>query len=541
MGARVLNLLNWLSLHPQSEWAKHDLSQGFTMKIQTRKEMVRQLLTTDYSNHHIGRNTDLAPNTVRRHKLILNNLSLEWQQVSQMSDEVFEAIFSKKKQPDEHKRLPDWAFIQKQMQSDKHQTLVQLWEEYCSIEPSTAYSQSQFNFYYNQYLKSTGLSMRQIHYAGECVYVDYAGKTIPWTNSETGEQCFAQVFVGVLGCSQYTFAFASKSQKLEDFIEAHNQMFLFLGGVPQVVVPDNLKSAVTTPGKFPVINRTYLEQSRHYSCVIEPARVRRPQDKSLAEIGVLLVTRWITVVLRRRKFFSVHEINQAIMELLPKLNQRNFRRMEGSRYSRFEELDKPKLKPLPSRPFEYAQWITPQKTNTDYHVNVLKHYYSVPHQYSSKKVEARVTLNMVELLHNGKRIASHIRSEKIGGSTTDTAHMPDSHRAYADQNNIYYAQWAESIGEHAEALVQSQYEGKPSYSMEANKACSQLQSLARLYGDGRFEAACQCALNIEHPTVKSVRSILQCKIDMRIEDAPLQSQLPLHHNVRGSNYYQKGV
>ena len=503
--------------------------------------MVRQLLTTDYSNHHIARNIDVAPNTVRRHKLILSRSLLDWPQISQMRDEVFDALFSKKKQPDKRKRLPDWELVHKQMQAHKHQTLVQLWGEYCSIEPSTAYSQSQFNFYYNKYLKDMGLSMRQTHYAGECVYVDYAGKTIPWTNSDTGERCFAQVFVGVLGCSQYTFAFASKSQKLEDFIEAHSQLFLFLGGVPQVVVPDNLKSAVTTPGKFPVINRTYLEQSRHYNCVIEPARVRRPQDKSLAEIGVLLVTRWITVVLRRRQFFSISEINQAIMELLPKLNQRKFKRMEGSRHSRFEELDKPRLQALPSQPFEYAQWITAQKANTDYHVNVLKHYYSVPHQYRSKKIEARVTRNMVELLHNGKRIASHVRNDTVGGATTDTAHMPDSHRSYAEQNDSYYTQWAELIGEYAASLVKAQFEGKPSYSMEANNACSQLKSLARLYGDERFEVACQCAMNIQSPIVKSVRSILQCKIDLRSDDIPQQSQLPLHHNVRGSGYYQEGV
>jgi transposase len=511
------------------------------MKIQTRKEMVRQLLTTDYSNHHIARNINVAPNTVRRHKLILSRILLDWQQVKQMHDELFEALFSQKKQADKHKRLPDWGLVHKQMQAHKHQTLVQLWEEYCSIEPSSAYSQSQFNFYYNQHLKSVGLSMRQTHYAGECVYVDYAGKTIPWINSETGEQCFAQVFVGVLGCSQYTFAFASKSQKLEDFIEAHNQMFQFFGGVPQVIVPDNLKSAVTTPGKFAVINRTYLEQSRHYNCVIEPARVRQPQDKSLAEIGVLLVTRWITVVLRRRHFFSIHEINQAIMELLPKLNQRNFKRLEGCRQSRFEEMDKPKLQFLPNKPFEFAQWITAQKVNTDYHVQILGHFYSVPHQYRNKKVEARVTLNMVELLHNGQRVASHIRSELVGGSTTDTLHMPDSHRAYAEQNSDHYTSWAEAIGEHAVRLVEGQFKGKPGYSMEANKACSQLQSLARLYGNQRFEAACQCAVDIASLTVKSVRSILQCKIDTRGEVTPRQTQLPLHHNVRGAEYYQGGL
>jgi len=516
------------------------MNKSKKITIEVIKEILRQILTTQYSNHHIARVLKVAPNTVKRYRKILRTMSFDWPIYQSMHDDVLLGHFNRQKVPDKNKRQPDWQYIHKMMQSHKHQTLTQLWEEYCFIAPKTAYCQSQFNYYYRQYLKSIDISMRQTHYAGECVYVDYAGKTIGYFDSEAGELKQAQIFVGVLGCSQYTFAFASKSQKLADFIEAHNQMYAFLGGVPQVVVPDNLKSAVTKPGSHPTVNRTYLEQSRHYNCVIEPARVRRPQDKSLAEIGVLIVTRWITVILRRRQFFSVEEINQAIVELLEKLNQRPFKRMDGCRESRFLELDKPVLQPLPAQPFEFATWISTQRVNADYHVIVDKHYYSVPYQYIGRNVEARITHKNIELICANQRIATHTKSDKSGGYTTTNAHRPTNHRAYAEQNLEHYITWAKGVGDAAIALVEGQFLGKPHYAMTGSKACSQLKSLATMYGKERFEAACQCAVDIKSLTVKSVRSILQCKIDQRDEKLPTQNELPLHYNIRGADYYQQG-
>lgn len=511
-----------------------------TITIVTIKEILRQILTTTSSNHHIARVLSIAPNTVRRYRQILQTMSFDWPAYQSMNDDVLLTYFNRQKAPDKDKRQPDWQHTHTLMQSHKHQTLTQLWDEYCAVEPESAYCQSQFNFYYRQYLKSIDVSMRQTHYAGECVYVDYAGKTIGYFDEQTGELEQAQVFVGVLGCSQYTFAFASKSQKLTDFIEAHNQMYAFFGGVPQVVVPDNLKSAVTKPGSTPVLNRTYLEQSRHYNCVIEPARVRRPQDKSLAEIGVLIVTRWITVILRRRQFFSVEEINHAIIDLLEKLNQRPFKRIDGCRESRFIELDRPVLQTLPQQPFEFAHWVSAQRVNADYHVVIEKHYYSVPYQYINRKVEARITHTHIELICANQCIATHCKSDESGGYTTINAHRPANHRAYAEQNLEHYITWAKSIGDAAIALVECQFIGKPHYAMTASKACSQLKGLAKLYGKERFEAACQCALDIKSLTVKSVRSILQCKIDQRSEKLPTQNELPLHYNIRGADYYQQG-
>src|SRR5690606_4487685 len=279
---------------------------------------------------------------------------------------------STQKFADSGKRQPDWPHIHHLMQA-KHQTLIQLWEEYRSVQPSDAYCYSQFTYYYRDYVKSIDVSMRQYYRPGEVCFVDFAGKRIPWTDMNTGEMHWAEIFVGVLGYSQLVFAMALRSQKLEDWLAAHQRMLSFYGGVPQLVVPDNLKSAVTTPGKFAEINHSYQELAEHYGFVIEPARVRRPQDKSLAEIGVLLVTRWITVILRRRQFFSVEEINQAMEALLKQLNQRPFKRVEGNRSSRFEDMEQAALMCLPDKSFDIGRWVHQQRVNRDYHVYAQGH------------------------------------------------------------------------------------------------------------------------------------------------------------------------
>ena len=517
-----------------------NLKKVNTMKAEILREILRLLLTSDYSNCHIARLTQVAPNTVRRYRKLLGGNPIQYESLSRYSDDALILLFNQKKKPYRNKRMPDWLYIHKLMQA-QHQTLVQLWDEYREIEPETAYGQTQFNYYYHEFTCKLDVSMRQVHYAGEAIYVDYAGKTIPWTDVSTGNTYHAQVFVGVLGCSQYTFAMASKSQKLEDFIDAHNQLLFFFGGVPKVLVPDNLKSAVIKAGKFPELNRTYRDLATHYQCVIEPARVRKPQDKSLAEIGVLLVTRWITVVLRRRKFFSVEEINQTIKELLPIINNRPFKRLPGCRQSRFNELDKPALKPLPTKPFEFGQWIAPQVVNHEYHVYIKKHAYSVPYQYVGEKVEAWLTHKVVEIFHQHQRIASHVRSDAEGCFTTDNTHMPKRHREYAQQSLEHYLKWAHDIGSAAMAIVKAQFDGKPNHAMTGKRACSQLQALLKMYGKSRFENACQCALDIQSPVVKSVRSILQCKLDEKKEEPmTVQTELPLHFNVRGADYYMPG-
>ncbi|UXK08002.1 IS21 family transposase [Shewanella putrefaciens] len=512
------------------------------MLVNTLRETLRLILTTQYSNRHIGRLMKVSANTVRRYRRRVPSVDKTWPQLSLLDDKQLLTLFTKPHQStfNDAKRLPDWGFIHKMMQA-KHQTLMQLWEEYRLISPANAYAYSQFTHYYRQFTRQLDISMRQVHYAGECVFIDYAGRTIPWIDPHSGQAHQAQIYVGVLGCSQYTFACACRSQCSSDFTQATVKMLQFFGGVPQVLVPDNLKSAVITPGKFPVLNRNFLELAKHYNCVIEPARVRKPQDKSLAELGVLQVTRWISVVLRRRRFFSLAEINEAIPELLNALNRRSFKRLTGSRLSRFEELDKPVLQSLPTDAYESAQWITAQKVPSDYHVYVLQHAYSVPFQYVGCKLEARVTDNKVEFFYQNRRVTWHVRQYGADGHSTIDEHRPKSHRAYAQQSSTHYLTWASAIGANTYAVAMHQFEGRPEHSIVGCRACSQLQSLARHYEPQRLESACQCACEIQSLTISSVRSILQCNIDQRHEQAePKQGQLPLHVNVRGPEYYAKG-
>jgi transposase len=422
----------------------------------------------------------------------------------------------------------------------KHETLERLWEDYRKAEPKTAYAYSQTTALYRRWAMRVDLVMRQPHRAGECVFVDFAGTTVPWTDSETGVQHRAQVAVAVMGCSNYTFILALPDQKLPSWILFHAELYEFLGGVPAIVVPDNLKAAVTRPGKELTLNRTYFELAKHYDTVIMPARPRKPQDKAPVEAGVRFVSRWILAALRERTYFSVDEINADFRQLLPRLNERSFKKLPGCRRSWFEDVDKPMLKPLPVSRFEYAEWVAPQKVPADYHVPVGRHYYSVPCKLVQSYVEARVTSRNVEFYQGGQRVATHSISTVLGGHTTLPTHQPPSHRAYAEQTPANFKEWAAVIGPAALAVVDEQFVGKP-HTMVGLRACSTLKNLARNYGPERFEAACRRAQEIGSLTVKSVRSILQRGLDSQETDNfKPEVNLPVHPNIRGRDYFIGG-
>jgi len=517
------------------------------MSTTTLREIIRLILNTCYSNREIARFVGSSHTTVSRYRKLIRLLKVKWKELKQFSDSELETLFEDKKPQESSKRMPDYALVNKLMTA-KHQTLIQLWTEYREVSPGDAYCYAQFTYYYRRFIEKVDVSMKLHHIAGEECFIDYAGKTIQWTDSSTKKKRDAQVFVSVLGCSQYIFAHASPSQRLEDWIDSHNKMLWFYGGVPEVLIPDNLKSAVTKAGRFPEINKTYAEMAEHYECFIDPARVRKPQDKALAEQCVLLVTRWITVVLNRRQFFSIDEINVEILKILVDVNHRPFRHLPGCRLSRFEELDKPKLKALPQKTFECATWFAPQKVGPDYHVQIKGHAYSVPYTFVSKRVEARASKTVVELFHNHKRIGIHVRSPDVGSFTTDPTHRPKSHQAYAERSKEFYVTWALEIGEHVVALVKAQFHNKTEYSSVAKRACDQLQRLSKKFGPERTESACRKANEIESLTVSSVRSILQRRLDLPYgqndyqEDLiPIQENLPAHSNVRGASYYDGGA
>lgn len=500
------------------------------------REICRMLLTTDQYISVIAKTLNTSRKRVTKIKKRLTRRKLSWNDVKQMGDSKLKRTLYPKPKNRYKRRVPNWIDVHEKMRH-KHQTLAQLWEEYRLINPSDAYSYSQFTALYAQFLKTVDVTMRMVHHPGECVFVDFAGLTIPWQDGEVERK--AHVFVAVAGASNYTFAIACRDQSAESWIHAHNMMFFYFGGVFQVVVPDNLKAAVILAGAFPTLNRTYLELARHFNTVIAPARVRKPQDKSKAEAGVLFVSRWITAPLRRRKFFSLEEINEAIRELLPALNERKFRKLPGTRHSRFLEIDKPALKPLPAKRFEYVTWVHVQKVPADYHLYVDGHAYSIPYQYVGKQVEACYSNTMVQFFHDNQRIASHKRSYEKGGRTLDKLHMTKAHRAYSERQLGDFLTWAKPIGVYAVSAVEAQFDDKPDYSYSAAIACDRLKRLCSLHSEPRFEAACKRASLLQSLTVKTIRSILNRKIEsLDIPESISMEGFPVHQNVRGSNYFQ---
>lgn len=499
------------------------------------REIALLVLKTKLSDRRIERQGFGSRNKIARIRQQVCKLDLSVDKIENMElKDLWTLIYPRKKER-YRRRTPDWKVIYGLMQK-KYQTLQMLWESYRAEDPMSSYSYTQFTHKYRQFLSKVDITMRQQHRAGECVFVDFAGKGIYF--SENGKYVKAHIFVAVAGASNYTFAMAVRNQSIASWIAAHIAMFKFFGGVFEVIVPDNLKSAVIKAGDFPEINRSYLEMANHYGCIIEPTRVRAPQDKGKVEVGVLFVTRWITKVLEDREFFSLEEVNNAISELLPKLNDRPFKRLPGSRVSRFVEKDKPVLKTLPQYPFVYMTWTGRQKVTKDYHANVMDHSYSVPFQFIGEDVEARYNDSMVEIFCNHKKIATHKRSFEKGGATTDTAHMPEEHQKYALQSREDFLNWALPLGQHILQVVQKQFEGKQEKSYAAARACSRMQKLHRLYGKERLEASCRRAIELNSMTYRTVETLLRKNIEDMVQPEPvLHRPMPHHTNIRGSNYY----
>jgi len=437
---------------------------------------------------------------------------------------------------------PDFAAIHQELRR-KGVTRLLLWQEYAEANPGAHYQYSQFCFYYRQWCARLKLSMRQIHRAGEKMFVDYAGQTVPIVDRSTGEIQQAQIFVAVLGASSYTYAEATPSQKLPHWIGSHVRAFEFFGGVPQLVIPDNLKSGVTRADRYePTLNRSYQEMLAHYSTAALPARPRKPKDKAKVEVAVQIVERWILARLRHQTFFSLGELNRAIRLLLEDLNTRSFKKLSGTRRSQFEALDQPALGPLPVEAYQFAEWKK-ARVHVDYHVEVDGHYYSVPHALVSQQLDVRISALTIECFYQNRRVASHIRADEgRKGHTTVAEHMPSHHRAQSEWNPERFLNWAADIGPHTEQFVRGLLDSRKHPEL-SYRSCLGLLSLARHYTSTRLEAACQRALLLGAQRQRSVRTILECGLDSQPLPAPQPESeaafsLPVHENVRGAAYYQ---
>ena len=380
--------------------------------------------------------------------------------------------------------------------------------------------------------------MRHEHRAGEKLFVDYTGQTVDLINNETGEIHNAQIFVAVMGASNYTYAEATLSQKIEDWIGSHVRTFLYLGGVPEVVVPDNLKSGVSKACRYePDINPTYNDLAKHYQTVIIPARVRKPRDKAKAEAGVLLVERWILAKLRKHTFFSLADLNREIRKLLHVLNSRSFKKLPGSRQSWFEEIDKPALKPLPATPYELAYWKK-ATVNLDYHVEVKGFYFSVPHTLVKKKLDIRYTQSTVECFYSNKRVASHLRKIPHGRHSTIKEHMPLNHQKYLEWTPERFKRWAAKIGTQT-AMLTELLLLKRTHPQQAYRTLLGILRLGKSYGNARLEAACNRALYINALSYKSIESILKNGLDQKpLPEESSKNESIKHKNIRGAGYFK---
>ena len=428
----------------------------------------------------------------------------------------------------------DWPAIHRELHR-KGVTLQLLWEEHRAGHPN-GYGYSRFCELYRVWEGRLSPTMRQTHIAGEKLFVDYAGTTIDIFDAETGEVHACQLFVAALGGSSYTYAEATRTQALVDWIGSHTRAFAFFGGVPAMLVSDNLKSGITKACFYePAVNRSYAEMATHYETAIVPARPYKPRDKAKVEAAVLLATRWIIAKLRNRQFFSLTELNVAIRDCLTTLNERVTRHLGASRRALFDQVERSALTPLPVEPYVYAEWAA-CKAGLDYHVDVEKHYYSVPHTLLREKMWARITARPVEVFHNGRRIAAHVRSSSNRRHTTVREHMPSSHQRYADWTPERLQRQADGIGPKTSALVEIIMRER-THPEQGFRACAGIMRHAKGYGPERLEAACGRALDIGARSYTSVTSILKNNLDRKRPASATDGPAIVHSNIRGPGYF----
>jgi len=497
---------------------------------------VLRLTAGGMSSRQVAASLTVGATTVIDYLGRARRAGIAWPLPADVTDEALEArlyppppTVAKDQRP-----LPDWPIVHRELKRPGV-TLQLLWEEYRSQHPQ-GYGYSRFCELYRAWAMRLSPTMRQSHVAGERLFVDYAGTKLQVFDAATGEVLTAELFVAALGASSYTFAEATWTQTLADWIGSHTRAYAFLGGVPAMTVSDNLRSGITKACFYePAVNRSYAEMAAHYDTAIIPARPRKPRDKAKVEAAVLLATRWIIAKLRNRKFFSLVELNEAIRACVTDLNNRPSRHLGASRRALFEEVERSALKSLPAEVYVFAAWKE-CRVGLDYHVEVEKHYYSVPHTLLREKVWARITARTVEVFHRGKRVAAHVRSSSNRRHTTVREHMPSSHRRYADWTPESLKRRAGEIGRSTSALVEIILRER-THPEQGFRACVGILRFARTYGTERLEAACARALQIGARSYSSVKSILKNDLDRRRPEPATDGPAIVHVNIRGPTYF----
>ncbi len=509
------------------------------LSMRHTREILRQKWALGATHRAVAQSLGVGVGTVGTTVLRARAAGLDWPQVQALTDDALEArLYGLPRAAGRGRPLPDCAYLHTERKKPGV-TLELLHLEYLERHP-TGYRYTRFCDLYRQWLGRHRLSMRQEHRAGEKVFVDYAGQHPHLVDPMTGAVRAVELFVGVLGASNYTYAEATATQQLPDWLGSHQRLLTFLGGVPGALVPDQLKTGVTRACRYePGLQRTYEEFAQHYGTVILPARPGKPRDKPKIEVAVQIAERWILARLRHDRFFTLAALNARIGELLAELNARRMRRYGASRQELFARLDRPALRPLPATPFVYGEWKI-ATVGIDYHVEVDHHYYSVPSALVRTRVDVRLTAGTVEIFQRGQRVAAHLRSAARGRHTTVTAHMPLAHQRHRDWSPARLIAWAATIGVQTAAFVAALLTDRP-HPEQGYRSCLGILRLAKRDGALRLEVACARALVAGARSYRHVDAILKhgldrCPLPDTASAAPARPLV--HDQLRGSTYYQ---
>ncbi|WP_158160874.1 IS21 family transposase [Grimontia hollisae] len=501
------------------------------------RDVLRLKLDARLSIRQISASTKVSVGAIQKLLQKAQTLNLAWPLPDSLTDEQLAQLFypAADTRASSRYQVPDWSAVHQEL---KHKGITKqlLWEEYTQQYPNRCYSYSQFCDRYLHWNKQQKRSMRQLHKAAEKCFIDYCGQTAPIICQSTGEVRHAQVFVAVLGASNYTYAEATESQSLPDWLQSHVRAFEFFGGTPEMLIPDNLRSGVSRACRYdPELNPSYQQLAEHYQVAVMPARPYKPKDKAKAEVGVQVVERWILARLRHHSFFSLAELNQCIRALLDELNQKPFKQLPGNRKEAFEKLDQPALKSLPCTPYRYVA-IKQVKVNIDYHIQYEHHHYSVPHQYVGEKLELHAGERLIQLYYRQQLVASHPR-KRYPGITTDANHMPKRHQKHQQWTPGRLKQWASAIGADTLQWVSERMEEK-AHPEQAYRLCLGLLSLSRQYPAQRLNASCKLANQESLVKLRQIKSILASNRDQLPEQGDSNSCLPQdHENIRGPHTF----
>jgi transposase len=507
------------------------------LSMHKAREILRLKWAQGRSHREITRALGVGLSTISETASRATLVGLDWAGVEALGDDELEARLYPPPSTETPRALPDPAALDLELRR-VGVTLRLLHHEYLEANPG-GYGYTQFCEVYRQWRKRRKLSMRQEHKAGDKLFVDYSGKRPAIVDPTRGERVEVELFVAVLGASNYTYAEATRSQQVPDWIASHTRTFEFLGGVTAAVVPDQLKSGVTRADRYePGLQRSYEEMGRHYDTAIIPARPAHPRDKAKVEVGVQIAQRWILARLRNQTFFSLDELNARIRELLDDLNARVMRRYGVSRRDLFERLDRPALRPLPAARFICGEWKR-CRAHIDYHVELDHHFYSVPYQLVGEEIWVRATAMTIEAFHKNTRVGSHVRSYQRGGFTTDPAHRSVLHQKHAEWSPERLVRWAGQIGVHTAALVERILTERK-HPEHGYRSCLGIIRLEKKYGGERLDAACARALAVGGRSYSHVASILRHRLDRAAppeEAAADTAEIGDHENVRGPSYY----